>query len=281
MAIKPKRQTHGLERILVPQDDARHPGLDDPRVQIALSRLVSRKIIPRLATRTARERRRAFRARNVDLAAMCGLVLRSHADPAIAQSDAQRRADLSQAPNLPDLLTRIAQRLGDYWADDRCTFLEMGLALSRLHDILDGQSHADDRSLRGADYKIALLGLPGDQHLLGLSMVERAFTAHGWDARASRCDHMNDIERLVSENWFSGVGLGVNLTRQLDQAQDAIQTIRAASRNPDVWILVGGAAIASDSTLAARIDADAFAHDAQQALAAAEGLMDLRARCAL
>jgi len=279
MATRPKRLTHGLERILVPQDDARHQSLDDPGVRGALVRFVSRKIIPRLAAHTARGRRRAFRARNVDLAAICGLVLRSEADPAIARTDAQRLADLSQAPNLPDLLTRIAQQLGEYWADDRCTFLEMGLALSRLHEILDGQTHAADRSLRGADYKIALLGLPGDQHLLGLSMVERAFTAQGWDARASRCEHLSDIERLVSENWFSGVGLGVNMHRQLEQAQDAIQTIRAASRNPDVWILVGGAAIASDATLAARIDADAFAKDAQQALAVAEGLMELRARC--
>lgn len=280
MSTQPKRQDPTLERLLVPQGEARHPSLDDPGIRRALSSFVSRKLIPRLAEQTARARRRAFRARNVDLSAMCGLLLRNDADPAIAKSDARRRADLSQAPDLPDLLTRIAQRLGDYWADDRCTFIEMGLALARLHDILDGQSHAADRSLRGADYKIALLGLPGDQHLLGLSMVERAFTAHGWDARALRCGHMRDIERRVSENWFAGVGLGVNMTRQIDLARDAIQTIRAASRNKDIWVLVGGAAICAEDAICAHMDADAFAHDAQEALSLAEGLMNLRARCA-
>ena len=280
MSTQPKRQDHARASVSVPHIDARHPGLDDARVKGALARFVSRKLIPRLAEQTARARRRAFRARNVDLSAMCGLVLRNAADPVIAQIDAQRRAELSQAPNLPDLLTRIAQRLGEYWADDRCTFLEMGLALSRLHDILNGQSHAADRSLRGADYKIALLGLPGDQHLLGLSMVERAFTAHGWDARTMRCDHRSDMERLVGEHWFAGIGLGVNMDRQLDQAQDAIQAIRAASLNKDVWIIVGGAILSTDEARACALDADAFAHDAQEAVVLAEGLMNLRARCA-
>jgi methylmalonyl-CoA mutase cobalamin-binding subunit len=277
MSTQPKRQYQAFERVLAPQDDPRHPSLDDPHINRTLARFVSRKLIPRLAENTARARRRAFRARNVDLAAMCALVLRNGTETAAA--DAKSRADLSHAPNLPDLLGRIALRLGEYWADDRCTFLEMGLALSRLHDILDGQSHAGDRSLRGEDYKIALLGLPGDQHLLGLSMVERAFTSHGWDARALSCGHLSDIERYLGDTWFAGVGLSVNMNRQIDQAQDAIQSIRAASRNPDIWILVGGAIISSDETLAARIDADAFAQNAQEALQMAEGLMNLRARC--
>jgi methanogenic corrinoid protein MtbC1 len=175
-------------------------------------------------------------------------------------------------------LTEVARRLGAWWEEDRCGFVEVTLGMVALHQLLRDLSPGLRRGAIGHHARIALmLPMPGEQHSFGISMVAEFFRAAGWQVAQDGGRSLRGLTRRVSQEWFGVVALSCGVSERLAALPATIEAIRAHSFNPEVAIMVGGQAIAGDRRAAAACGADATALDAAEALRHAELLVGLMA----
>ena len=140
-------------------------------------------------------------------------------------------------------VTAAAAHLGEWWLEDRITFVEVTLAAERLQDlVLNG--HALFASVTPADTSaksyVALLGKPVPcQHTLGLLVVGEVFRRRGW--QVLKCERSSDELLDTLENTFVDLlGLSVAHSDQVVKTQLLIQQCKAQSKNPGLIVMVGG-----------------------------------------
>ena len=86
-----------------------------------------------------------------------------------------------------------------------------------------------------------------------------------------------EIAALVASEWFDVVGLTLSSGTRLDQLATAIRSVRDASCNPAIGVMVGGPVFLEYPELVQRVGADASAVDAATAVLLAQRLLDLAA----
>lgn len=176
------------------------------------------------------------------------------------------------------VLTAVARRLGEWWQEDRCGFVEVTLGMLLLHQMLRELGPGLRRGRMDHPARVALmLPMPGEQHGFGIAMVAEFFRAAGWQVSEDGGRGLRGLARRVGEEWFGVVALSCGVRERLGELPAAVATIRAHSCNPDVAIMVGGAALAGNPAIAASCGADATAADAAEALHRAEQLVGLMA----
>jgi methanogenic corrinoid protein MtbC1 len=116
---------------------------------------------------------------------------------------------------------------------------------------------------------------PGETHVLGLAIVRTYFEKCGWSAELAVS---SDLEAAVMRHWYELVAFSISCDRFVDALTEAATRIRNASQNPNVFLLIGGPIVASDTRLAARIGADAGAATAQEAIVVTRSLLRRGAR---
>lgn len=176
---------------------------------------------------------------------------------------------------LAELLKPAAQLLGLMWERDTCDFMTVTLGVYRLNQIMR-ETAAGNEFLRapGFEHRILLLPAPGEQHSFGITMVADAFREGGWCVRSAPSVTRPQLLRLVKDEWFDMVGLSVSTDRWLKGLPSCIRAIRAASCNPDVYIMLGGYAIARNAERTRFLGADSAAADASEALKQANIFME-------
>ena len=168
-----------------------------------------------------------------------------------------------------ELLAPAARLMGEKWSGDEANFLDVTLGLSRIQQVLR-QFHfpvLDSLADRGA---ALLVPVPGEQHVLGLRMVEEFLMRDGWRVRCSPVASMEQLRQLVAADPYDFVGFSISGERLLPALRSAIREVRAASRNRSVRIMVGGVAFAGQGRSVPHIDADAMVGDAHEAVAQAK-----------
>lgn len=174
------------------------------------------------------------------------------------------------------LLTAIAQRLGEWWEEDRCGFVEVTLGMLLLHQTLRELAPGLRRGRIGHPGRSALMvPMPGEQHCFGIGMVAEFFRAAGWQVCQDGGRGLHGLTRRVGAEWFGVVALSYGVEERLSELPAAIEAIRAHSFNPDAAVMVGGAALAGNPALASACGAAATAADAAEALHRAEQLVGL------
>ncbi|MEH3116983.1 MAG: cobalamin-dependent protein [Methylorubrum populi] len=247
-----------------------------------LASVVEAEILPRLMLAHRDRRLTAVPASDHRPAAeeverLCGLLL--------------ARADTDLAPHLlrfldrgltlegvlVELLAPVARHLGRLWEEDACDFLQVTVALGRL------QAAARDLCLRfendavePAGRSVLLLPCPGESHVFCLSIVAAVFREAGWDVTIAGPG--SDPETLIGSDWFDVVGLTLSCDVYLPAMPVAIRTLRTASCNPAVKVLVGGPYFARNPNQTRLVGADATVEDARLAPLIAESLLEMRAR---
>ena len=171
-----------------------------------------------------------------------------------------------------DLFQPAARHIGDLWGDDRCSFVDVTLAIGTLQRMLRTFGpvfHKNGRPPAG-DRQALLLPLPGDQHTFGLSMVTEFFRRAGWSVWNTPLASREEIGEAVSTAWFALVGFSASTDRRLDELAGTIRLIRRQSCNANVGVMVGGPIFVEHPDYVARVGADAMGENAVNALALAE-----------
>lgn len=174
-----------------------------------------------------------------------------------------------------DLLAPAARRLGEYWEDDRCDFVDVTMGLWRLQEIVHELGTRLPAERRVGPGKRALFAsMPGDQHSFGTVVVEELFSREGWlTDRMSEASTPDLLERVAGE-WFDLIGLTISCDYHIAPLGSVIVALRNVSRNPNLCVMVGGRIFVDEPDLALRVGADGTASDAKVAVKTALALVE-------
>ncbi|MDJ0683255.1 MAG: cobalamin B12-binding domain-containing protein [Alphaproteobacteria bacterium] len=172
------------------------------------------------------------------------------------------------------LLTPAAEELGRRWEDDTLDFARVTIAMTRLQHVLN------DLSMREGGHSIAqgpspskgaiLVTTPlGEQHVFGANMVAEFFRRAGWEVVRIEPNLALDI---VSNQHFDIIGLSGSTEDRARAVGGFVRALRNQSRNRNVQVLFGGAAL--DPSVSSLADlADGYAADGASALKTAQKLL--------
>ena len=166
------------------------------------------------------------------------------------------------------LLVPAARRLGDYWDEDSASFTDVTVGLGRLQQVVRAmgwKSPGTDGATRFSRSAFFAPG-PNEQHVFGLFIVEDFFRRAGWSTWVETSTHLPDMIDTVRSHWFDMFGMSVNADTHLDEVTSAIRAIKAASRNPNIFVMVGGRLFLEQPDLVSVVAADATAASGSEAL---------------
>ncbi len=253
-----------------------------------LQRLIETEVIPRLVlaqrvlNNPAHEASEPHPAAPTqeDVEAFAALARLSNTENAITFIDAFCARGLSLADVYLGLLAPAARLLGTCWEDDVCDFTEVTIGLRCLHAVchaLEPRFAPLAPSARSGR-RILLAPAPGEQHGLGLTMVDQFFRRAGWETWIDGGADSEALLAMVAEKHFSLIGFSIGGETHIEALASLIRDIRRASRNADLGILVGGPLLLQEPLLVKRLGADATARDADEAVLQAEALLALQGR---
>jgi MerR family transcriptional regulator, light-induced transcriptional regulator len=173
------------------------------------------------------------------------------------------------------LFQPAARHLGDLWAEDLCSFVDVTLAVALLQSGLRRLAPRFQRHGRGPDgtRTILLATLEDDQHTLGLSMTAEFFRRSGWAVECVCAARRDDLTDRLQGEPRTVVGFSISRADQLPALASATRRLRRNGRTRIAGILVGGPLFLQQPVLAREIGADAVGFDVRQGLAQAETLV--------
>lgn len=212
-----------------------------------------------------------------DVTNLTSLVLEHDGPGALAFVMAMHGKGASAESLLLELLAPAARALGDLWEDDLCDFTQVTIGLWRLQSVLRALAPSGLPLARTAP-RIALVPLPGDPHTFGLDMVHTFFCGAGWNAWTGTIESSAELRQLVEARSFDVLGFSLACDERLDDVRREIASVRRASCNQSIAVIVGGPGFTANPSLAAAVGADATAHDARDAVTQAAALLSGRHR---
>jgi methanogenic corrinoid protein MtbC1 len=244
--------------------------------ELQLSRIVELEIIPRLmllhgdvaAPRPQSRQDFAITPAHVETLAHVAVVGDPERTAQFVQALIAAGAPLEQV--FLQLLSPAAKLMGEFWAEDVYNFSEVTIGLWRLQQVLHEHSRGFRLSGTAGQGRRALLAAePGSQHTFGVAMLSEFFARDGWLVQYEPKAAWQDLREVASADWYDLFGLSVGMDTSVVSLASAILELRRASRNPKLFVMVGGPAIALVPDLAERVGADAMATDASSAVATA------------
>ena len=213
-----------------------------------------------------------------EVAALAPLALQVEADVLLDHVDAILARGVSVASVMVDLLAPTARLLGEYWEDDRCDFVDVTMALWRLHAVVHeiAERAPMERRRAAGGLRALFASMPGDQHHFGTVLVDELFRRDGWVTERMSDAETPDLLRRVGEGWYDLVGLTISCDCHIAPLASIIGALRNVSRNPRLCVMVGGRVLGLDPDLARRAGADGTARDARLALRVAAELVRVR-----
>lgn len=177
------------------------------------------------------------------------------------------------------LLAPAARRLGAWWDEDACDFVDVTMGLWRCQELVHALSALIPGAapIAGAERRALFAPAPGEQHGLGAIIVEEFFRRAGWQTWSVPALDADELVALVSGRAFDIVGLTVSVERHVAPLEHSIAALRKASRNPEIIVLVGGRVFTETPALAAEIGADGTAADGALAVTLADRLLNQKA----
>jgi methanogenic corrinoid protein MtbC1 len=196
------------------------------------------------------------------------MVLSKDSDSLIAHVGALLQSGIPMETIYVDLMMPAARRLGDYWDDDSISFADVTIGLSRLQQVVrtlgwkqphpNGPDHSSPSAL--------FVPVSTEQHTFGLFIIEDFFRRAGWRTWIETSGLEDDAVEMVRHHWFDLIGLSASRDAQTEEIASTIAAIRKASRNPGLFILVGGRLFIDRPELVLEVGADATAPNGSDAL---------------
>lgn len=251
------------------------------RRQSVLASTIESEIIPRLmlahrespeVIRQRRGKRRSFEKSEV--VEFSRLVVIHDVAVASAYVDAVAKQGASLELIFTKLFAPAARYLGEQWTEDRCSFSEVTVGLARIQQLVHELSPFFEAEAEPVPLgKSALLAsMPGEQHNLGVLIVEEFFRRAGWDVWVPLGVSREDLLNLVSNERFDVIGFSVTGEGLLDRIASGIHDVRKASANPDIAVMVGGRFFNEHPEYVARVGADITDLDGSQAVVRLESV---------
>jgi methanogenic corrinoid protein MtbC1 len=246
-----------------------------PRNDGRLAQMVESEIIPRLML--AHQSLKIGAEASNDTHASLGenttdrfarMVVSKEPESLIAYVGTLLRDGISMEAIFVDLLVPAARRLGEYWDQDSLSFADVTIGLGRLQQVVRALGYKNGGDIdSGRPLPTALFApAPGEQHIFGIFIVEDCFRRAGWRTWVESSSARHNLIDTVSSQWFDLFGVSASKDAKAEDIAEFIRVVRAASRNPDVFVMTGGRLFIEHPELVAQVGADATAADGREAL---------------
>jgi len=169
------------------------------------------------------------------------------------------------------LIAPAANLLGEQWANDEASFVDVQLGLTRMHQLVSECERIGYRnSASGEANSILLAAAPGEQHTFGIRLAADFFERSGWMVSNLSGNKEHSILQEVATCHYSAVGLSLHNAAWLDSLRKLLPRIRRQSRNPDILLIVGGDFFVRNPAVGDTLGADLIGTNAHQAVLSAE-----------
>ncbi len=170
-------------------------------------------------------------------------------------------------------LAEAAKKLGEWWEEDEVSFVDVTLGTGHIYAIMRGLKPMFRAPLANLTRPHGLFAaVPGESHLLGVSMAADLFRKNGWEIDLKRdLDH----DTIIHHAKTTGVPL-VGLSASGDHALVPLARMIIALRisAPDASIMVSGAILGSSYERIQEMGVDIIPESMDDALAKARSRWD-------
>lgn len=236
---------HGTTHELgVDQSDRHARSLSDTALPDSVLRAVTEELVSRIARKIPAERPALSSllapAPEAELNAFCDALIAP--DPAKAGQFFDRLRERGKTPDALTLcwIAEAARTLGDRWVADTCGFLDVTLGLSRLHGLQRSLQSAfvPDSSYQPPELSALFSPVPGETHVLGVTMTADFFRRAGWQVDLHCEPDLESLCQRAKVGNYRLIGLSAGCLSVRDSLQTSVQRLRTAL--PGVKIVLGG-----------------------------------------
>lgn len=185
---------------------------------------------------------------------------------------------IQQGVSIKDIYQHIFQvsqyEVGRLWQCNKITVAHEHYCTAATQQIMSGlYQHVFSATRKGKT--LVSCSISGELHELGIRMVSDFFEMDGWDTYylgANMPDHQ--LQESLKEYKADVLALSVTLPTKVSKAASLIKKIRSNSDLSNLKIMVGGYPFLTNPDLWQRVDADAYAQNADQAIKRANELVN-------
>lgn len=154
-----------------------------------------------------------------------------------------------------------AQRLGERWTEDTAGFLEVTLGLARLHGILRtlGGDFLPDATQKTDDMRALFSAVPGDTHVMGITMASEFFRRAGWTVDLNVSPEHDQLCETARIGEYSLIGLSAGCRAIIPALKTTVAGLRKAA--PESKIVLGGHLTELEPGLTDELGIETVSHD--------------------
>jgi methanogenic corrinoid protein MtbC1 len=174
------------------------------------------------------------------------------------------------------LAVDAARNLEYLWEADACTFGSSTIAIGHLQAILRELNplfHTQGKLQTQTIGNALVVAAPGSQHSLGVFLLTENLIQHGWNVLPAAKITGAEILQTLKNSFFNFIAISIGSRKHWEELEDLIPSIRQASLNPQLHIMVGGALLKAQPELLSRSSADSCTTDLDAALKTAASLV--------
>jgi len=254
------------------------------KVQDLIADALANEIIPNIvSSKVAMSSQKPYtplsnKRREQFLADFCDVLISADKDNAMRMTEEVLRGGISVTDLFLGVYTDSARLLGEMWVKDICSFGDVTIGLTILHDLVRQNIQPLGAELEQTRHEtfICLSPIPGQEHVFGTFMLEAFLLAKGHNVETSLAQTREVFLNNIATNKYSIIALSVAEDNQVKACKQLIQSIRNMSFNQDITILVGGYPFIQNDGLYLDVGADATADNALQALEVIETICNDR-----
>ncbi len=262
-----------------------HAGIDRPLDQGAPSEkdlgcIIEGEIIPRLLLSHSTQPHQMQRSIGQSSAERARTLAQSVVEQDIETSALYVQSLVDSGTDIEDIFVDVvahaARYLGERWEEDDLSFVDVTIGLSRLQQLLHrfGSNTTGYHDIVRSGRRALLLPTPGEQHTLGLIVVEDAFRRAGWEVWGGHEVSRAELHNIIVSHEVQLVGFTLSSESLLDELTASIEDLRSSCHGAGMPIVVGGRYFSEDSEAYKHVGADAAAKDAREAVRISEELVD-------
>ena len=192
-------------------------------------------------------------------------LIASQPDAGIAFVDEIRARGASVETVYLTYLAEAAKLLGVWWEEDKISFYDVTLATGHIYAVMRGLRplFRPDRT-EPAQPCALFTGVPGENHLLGLSMAADFYRKHGWDIALKRDMTHDEIVQYAATSNHVLIGLTAGGGHSIVPLAKLVIALRISA--PTATLMVSGAVLNTDYDNVAALGIDILPETMDDAL---------------
>ena len=160
-----------------------------------------------------------------------------------------------------DYIAEAARRMGERWAEDSASFLDVTLASGRLvtmvRDLAVTFNDPEPAPLPG--HRVLISTVPGETHNLGAIIAAECFRRNRWQVDLLDGANPSEIKAALNACTYPVLGLSAGSRRMLPVLTETVRLAHMIS--PKTIVCVGGPILEIEPDVISLVDADHSAED--------------------